>query len=234
MGASTASRRSASVFRGRSIVAVGVALVVAACGGGSPSAAPASAAPSPLAPGTYTSVAFKPAVTFTVPAGWENPDDQAAYMLVRPLGDDLNGIHFFAAPSALSQAADCPASAEPNVGTSSIELIAWIRSLKGLTVSSPAMATIGGYPATSIDISIAPGWAASCAFANGTPTVPLLFKAPGLRWVVAGGERLRLYFVDRTGSGLVIVDLDSFDGTGFEGLLAAAAPVVKSLKFAGG
>ncbi len=232
------------MFRGRSTIALAVAvalafaLVVAGCGGGTPtrapSVAPSVAAAPPLAPGTYTSVAFKPAVTFTVPAGWENPDDEAAYLLVRPAGDEVNGIHFFAGPSALSQAAECPTSAEPNVGTSSIQLIAWIRSLKGLIVSSPALATIAGLPATSIDISIAPGWTTSCAFANGIPTVPLLFSAPSLRWVVAGSERLRLYFVDVPGAGLVIVDLDSFDGAGFEGLLSTAAPVVKSLKLAGG
>jgi hypothetical protein len=227
------------VFRGRStvVLAMALALVVAACGGSAAPAAPASPsgpAPSPLAPGTYTSVAFKPAVTFTVPAGWENPDDVPGYLLIRPLGDENNGIHFFAAPTALAQAATCPTSAEPNVGTSSIQLIAWIRSLKGLRVSTPAMATIGGLPATSLDLSIAAGWTTSCPFANGLPTVPLLFGAPSLRWVIAGAEQLRLYFVDVPGGGLVVVDLDSFDGAGFSGLLSAAAPVVKSLKFAGG
>jgi hypothetical protein len=222
------------VFRGRSTVvpAVVLALVVAACGSGASTQASPTA--KPLAPGTYTSVAFNPAVTFTVPAGWEKPDDQAVYLLLSPLGDPDNGIHLFAHPSALSQASDCPASAQPGVGASSLELIAWIRSLKGLTVTSPALASIAGLPATSIDISIAPGWATSCPFANGIPTMPLLYNAPGLRWVVAGGEVLRLYFVDVPGAGLVIVDLDSFNGTGFQGLLSAAAPVVKSLKFAGG
>jgi hypothetical protein len=230
------------VIRGHSTVAPAVVLalvaafVVAACGGSSATATPTSSgpAPVPLAPGTYTSVAFRPAVTFTVPAGWENPDDEAAYMLVRPLGDEANGISFFANPAALSQAADCPTAAEPSVGPSSLQLIAWIRSLKGLIVTSPTLASIGGLPATSIDISIAPGWGASCPFANGAPTVPLLFGAQSLRWIVAGTERLRLYFVDVPKAGLVVVDLDSFEGAGFEGLLSAAAPVVKSLKFAGG
>ena len=225
--------------RGRSsvVLAVVLALAAAGCGGSSsPSTAAASwPVPSPLAPGTYTSVAFKPAVTFTVPAGWEKPDDSAGYLQVRPLGDEVNGVHFFAAPAALSQAANCPRSAEPNVGTSSIQLIAWIRSLKGLTVGLPGLATIGGLPATSLDMSIAPGWTTSCSFANGLPTVPLLFVgAANLGWVVYGTERLRLYFVDVPNAGLVVVNLDSADGVGFEGLLSAAAPVVKSLKLAGG
>jgi len=224
------------VFRGRStvVLAVALALVVTACHG-SAAASPSTPAPLPLAPGTYTSVAFRPAVTFTVPAGWENPEDSAGYMIVRPLGDEVNGIHFFAAPTALSQAAACPTSAEPNVGTSSVQLIAWIRSLKGLTVGTPGLATVGGLPATSLDISIAPGWTTSCSFANGLPTVPLLFVgAASLGWVVYGTERLRLYFVDVPNAGFVVVNVDSSDGTGFGALLSAAAPVIKSLKFAGG
>ena len=224
--------------RGRSsvVLAVVLALAAAGCGGSSsPSTAAASGpVPSPLAPGTYTTVAFKPAVTFTVPADWEKPADDPGYLLVRPLGNENNGVNFFANPVALSQDATCPASAEPNVGSSSVQLVAWIRSLKGLTVSNPAMATIAGFPATSLDISIAAGWTTSCPFANGIPTVPLLYGAPSLRWVIAAPERLRLYFVDVPNAGLVIVDLDSFDGVGFEGLLSAAAPVVKSLKLAGG
>lgn len=222
------------MFRGPATVVL--ALVVAACGGSPAASSPTgSPAPSPLAAGTHTSTAFQPAVTYTVPGGWENPTDSAAYMLLRPLGDEVNGIHVFHNPAALSQATDCPAAAEPNVGASSLELIAWIRGRKGLVVGTPALATVAGLPATSIDVGIADGWTASCSFANGLPTVPLFFgRESGLRWIVAGGERMRLYFVDVPGRGVVVVDLDSFDGTGLDGLLSGASPIMKSLSFASG
>lgn len=220
----------------RGLATVALALVVAACGGSSTaSSSNGSPAPSPLAAGTYTSTAFAPAVTYAVPGGWENPSDSAAYMLLRPLGDEYNGIHFFHDPAALSQAADCPAAAEPGVGASSLELVAWIRGRKGLVVGTPALVTVAGLPATSIDVGIAAGWTTSCPFANGSPTVPLFFgKETELRWIVAGDERLRLYFVDVPNRGLVVVDLDSFDGTGMDGLLSGASPIMKSLKFASG
>lgn len=221
----------------RGLATLALALVVAGCGASAPATPTTGAtpAPSPLAAGTYTSVTFKPAVTFTVGEGWEFPADALAYMLVRPVGDENNGIHFFHDPQALSQAKDCPAAAEPNVGTTSVELIAWIRSLKGLVVSTPAMVTMGGLPATSLDIGIAEGWTQSCPFANGAPTVPLFFgQDSGLRWIVVGNERLRLSFVDVPNAGLVVVDVDSFDGTQFNALLSAASPVLKSLKFAAG
>jgi hypothetical protein len=63
--------------------------------------------------------------------------------------------------------------------------------------------------------------------------VPLFYgKDQDLRWVVAGPERLRLAFLDVPGQGVVVVDLDSFDGTGFESLIANSSPIVKSLSFA--
>jgi hypothetical protein len=77
--------------------------------------------------------------------------------------------------------------------------------------------------------------AASCPFAKGVPTVPLLVgKEPGFRWVVAGSERLRLYVLDVPGGGTVIVDIDAFDGELFDAFAVAAAPVVISLQFGTG
>jgi hypothetical protein len=108
-----------------------------------------------------------------------------------------------------------------------------MKTLKGLTMTTPAMATIGGLPASSVDVSVKAGWVNSCPFAGGAPTVPLFYGATsGLRWVVAGDERLRLYFVDLPKGGFVVVDVDAFVGTELDGLLNAAGPVIKSMTFA--
>ena len=77
------------------------------------------------------------------------------------------------------------------------------------------------------------GWRPSCPFAEGLPTVPLIFQPPdGYRWVVAGSERLRLYLLDIPGGGLVVVDIDAFDGARWEAILEAAGPIVRSFSFA--
>lgn len=215
-------------------VLIATALLAAACSTGSP-ASPASsvAAGRPLPAGTYTSKAFTPALTFTVPDGWENATDSATYLQLRPLGDENIGIHVFRDPVAMSQDATCPLSAEPGVGLTSFDLVKWIRERPGLIVSQPGMATVGGLNGTVIDIGIVDGWKASCPFANGLPTVPLFFQPPdGYRWVVAGDERLRLYVLDVPGGGLVIVDIDAFDGTRMDALLKAAAPIVSTFSFA--
>jgi len=218
----------------RSIALITAALLATACSVGA-TGSPVSSVPAgrPLPAGTYTSGAFIPPLTFTVPDGWEKAQDLAAYLQLRPLGDEVVGIHVFKDPVAMSQAATCPTAAEPGVGSTSFDLVKWIRERPGLVVSQPGMATVGGLRGSVIDIRIADGWKASCPFAQGLPTVPLIFQpANGYRWVVVGDERLRLYVLDVPGGGLVVVDIDAFDGTRFDALLEAAAPIVRSFSFA--
>jgi hypothetical protein len=154
-----------------------------------PTPAPATPA-SALPAGTYTSRSFAPAVTFTLPDGWTNPTDTGTYLALYPAGNDLAGVHLFRDPQAASQAETCPSTAEPGVGTLSSELAAWIRERPGLDVSTPRMVTVGGLRGVELDVRIRSGWAASCPFADGIPTVPLFVGRDGdLRWVVAGSER---------------------------------------------
>jgi len=211
-----------------------VVLLVAGCAGAPGTAAPApTPAPSALPAGTYTSSAFKPAVTYTVPAGWRIVSDSSDYFALQPLASDLTGIHFFRDPLAASQDAACPTSAEPGVGALSLELATWIRGLPGIVASSPRMVTVGRLRGVELDLALNTGWTTSCPFADGVPTVPLFVGANGgLRWVIAGNERLRVSLLDVPGGGTVVVDVDAFDGNLMEGLLAAAAPIVQGLSFA--
>ena len=219
----------------RRAVSLLLATLLAGCAGapgvgGTPAASPAASA---LPAGTYASRAFQPAVTYTLPEGWENPFDAADYFALRPAGSKVAGIHLFRDPRAMSQDAACPTTAEPGVGTLSTELVAWIRGRPGLVVGDPKMVTVGGLRGVEIDLAIVDGWKPSCPFANGIPTVALFVGATGnLRWVVAGNERLRLDLLDVPGGGTVVVDIDAFDGSLMDDLLAAAAPIVRSFSFA--
>ncbi len=220
-------------MRARLTVGILAVLLVAACGGAGTTAAPSRLAESPLAAGTHTSTVFQPAVTFTVPDGWVLATDTADYLQLRPAGQEIIGMHLFRGVAAASQDPSCPIAAEPGVGTTSTELVTWMRGLAGLTVSGPAMATVGGLRGVSIDIGIAQARTQSCPFANGLPTVPLIVEpGTGLRWVLAGGERLRMYLLDLPEGGTLIVDIDDFDGAQFDALISAASPIVKGLEFA--
>ncbi len=218
----------------RGLASIALLLAVAACGGSAATPAASSPTASALPAGTYTSTAFRPGVTFTLPDGWVIASDTAGYFQVRPVETDQAGLHLFRDVFAASQDPACPTAAEPGVGTTSTELVTWIRGLAGLSVAAPVLVDVGGLRGVGVDIAIAAGWTQSCSFANGVPTVPLLTDGAGLRWVIAGSERLRLYVLDVPGGGMVIVDLDAFDGDLYDSLLRVGAPIVKSLEFATG
>jgi hypothetical protein len=218
----------------RLVLGIAMALVVAACGSSAATVGPASGSPAPsaLPAGTYTSRVFAPATTFTVPDGWVLAADDPTYLGLHPVATDVIGLHLFRDPVAEAQDKACPASAEPGIGKDSLALLAWMRSLKGLVVSTPSLVTIGGLSGSSVDIGIAADWTQSCPFANGLPTVPLIKNTDIDRWVIAGDERLRLFLLDAPGGGTVVVDIDAFDGTQISALISAATPIVKSLQFA--
>lgn len=213
------------------------ALVSAGCiGAGVPPAgtpvAPASA-DAGLPAGEYRSNVFKPPISYTLPAGWRVVGDSADYFALQPTSSDTIGIHVFRSPSAASQAADCPIAPAPLVGSTAKDLVAWIRGRPGLVVGEPVAVSIGGLSGLQVDAAIVDGWTPSCPFANGTPTVPLFVNAadPSFRWVVGGSERLRLNVLDVPGDGTVVVDIDDFDGSQMDSLLAAATPIVASMRF---
>ena len=219
----------------RRIVGIALALTLAACGSnGTATPASSGATATAMPAGTYTSKVFQPAVTYTVPDGWVVGADQPSYLELHPVETDVLGIHLFLNPVASSQDKACPTTPEPGVGKTSTELMTWMRGLKGLVVGTPALVTVGTLRGVSVDIGLAPDWTQSCSFANGIPTVPLIQNADIDRWVIAGGERLRLYLLDLAGGGTLAVDIDDFNGSQITQLIGEAAPIVKTLQVAGG
>jgi hypothetical protein len=217
----------------RGLASLALLLAVTACGGSSASPAAGSPTATAMPAGTYTSTLFQPAVTFTVPDGWAMPLDTPPYLQLIPAGSEVLGIHLFRDPVAASQDPACPATPEPGVGTTSTELVAWLRGRPGLVVGTPVMATVGGLRGVSIDVAIRNGWTTSCPFAGGSPTVPLITsKTAAYHWVIVGNERLRFYVLDLPGGGTVIVDVDAYDGTQYDALIRSAAPIVRSMQFA--
>jgi hypothetical protein len=223
------------VYRGLALTAV--ALFVTACGGGSfppPAGATAAATPAitPMPAGTYTTVSFSPAMTFTVPDGWVMAEDSPLYAVLMPASNAMIGLHVFRDPKAASQDSTCAASPEPGIGGTSSELVKWISARPGLVVSTPAMATIGGLPGVAIDVALRADWTQPCPFSDGTPAVPL-FNSPAIdHWVVVGNERLRLYLLDLPGGGTIVVNQDAFDGDQIEDLISSSSGLLRSLQFA--
>lgn len=196
-----------------------------------PTPTPQATGPVALPPGTYTSTLFQPAVTLTLPSGWWISTDSPDYFAVQPVATNQAGVYIFSNPRPMSQAATCPEAAEPSVGTLDVQLAAWIKARPGFTTSPLRPVTIGGRRGVELDVSIAEGWTQSCPFANGLPAVPLFVGTNSYFWVVAGSERLRLDLLHVDGN-TVVVDVDAFDGSLMDALLAQAQPIVQSVAFA--
>ncbi len=232
----TGARRTSPTDTGSLVASLALAAVLGGCGVGGiggPGATPTPAGPQALPAGTYHSSAFQPQLTFTLPGGWWIAVDDPDYLALEPVTSNAVGIHVFRNPSAASQDPSCPETPQAGVGGQSTDLSSWIRSLKGLVTSNPRLAEDGGLHGVELDVSIAPGWTASCPFANGTPTVPLFVgQNASLRWVAAGSERLRLSLLDAPGGGTVVVDIDAFDGSLMDALVSQATPIIQTFSFA--
>lgn len=216
------------------LLVIGAVVACGGSGGSDAAAAPATAAAAPLPAGPQVTSAFQPSVSFTLPEGWEKPLDTDLMVTLRPAGSEVDTLNLFRDARAALQADDCARGIEPGVGATSSELAAWIQEQPGLVVSSPALASLGGLRGVAIDVAIRDGWTASCPFANGNPTVPLITGPSGAsyHWVAYGDEKLRMYILDLPDGGTVTVMVDTVLGDQFGTLLAAAAPIVRSMEFA--
>jgi hypothetical protein len=210
-----------------------LAATVAGCAGNvSPTPIPPTPRPA-LPAGDYSTVAFEPAISFSLPEGWVIAADSADYVALQPAASDIIGIYAFRSPQAASQEIECPIAAASGVGTSAADLVDWIGARPGLVVGEPAAVTVGGLDGIRIDVRILDGWLASCLFADGLPTVPLFVSPtdPRFRWVIAGSERLRIDLLDVPAGGTVVVDIDAFEGSLMDAFLPEASRIVASMSF---
>jgi hypothetical protein len=187
----------------------------------------------PLEEGTYMSQRFEPALTFTVPARWNNPYDTRGWFDLWTPGwsdtwDDPDdpGIYLFDHPG-LSLFRDvrpregCSARVYATVGTSAIEVATWVAAHPGIAAGAPSPVEIGGLSGYQLDVSIAETWR-SCPIDGAQATVPLfdqlsLIEHPGY-------ATMRLIVLDLPDGGNVLIEIDGKQ-------VDAAMPVVRSFEF---
>jgi hypothetical protein len=167
-----------------------------------------------------------------VPAGWFKEDTPTDFALT--VGGETNdGIFLFRDPLAHSQKPDCPAAADPTIGTSVKELTDWIAALPGLDATPPQPVTVGGLPGYALDIQIAATWKHACPYSDGQPTVPLIVSGqPGsdLDWGV-GPTGMRIWLLDAGADRRVWIDMEAGDHLTLDQLVERATPVLESFAF---
>jgi hypothetical protein len=178
----------------------------------------------PLDEGTYTSQRFEPFLTFTVPAGWNNPwDTRGEFTLWTPGWSPGNtlftepGLHVRLDPRPEGGCVDA------TVGTSAIELANWVADHPAIAAAAPSPVEVSGLTGYQLEVSLADTWRESCP------------DGPGAVWLFEGlylrdsnrfpqHATMRLILLDLPDGGSVLI---AIDGTEVD----AALPVVDSFEF---
>ena len=193
-------------------------------------------------------------LTYTVPEGWTNSHDfQAGYWLEptdwhdalvaskgniddhsRPTG---NGIYVMSGPVAALQDADCSTGlADPSVGETAADLVAFLTHHPALDVSAVKPVTIGGLAGTMVDVTLKPTWTSSCPGST-VPIAALFTLRNGTTTTVwndtatVGAAADRYIVLDIGGGRPVVIQVSSPSAAAFGPLIASAMPIVESFRF---
>jgi hypothetical protein len=94
--------------------------------------------------------------------------------------------------------------------------------------------TIGGHPATWVDVALAPTWTAICP-GDSRPSASLLVRSDdphnGWGFGLSDKERARIIVVDLGSGETGLVVVDSSDPTRFDQLATDAMPIIESFTF---
>jgi hypothetical protein len=145
---------------------------------------------------------------------------------------DSDGIYFLTDPAIASQ--NCKDSAEPGVGRSVDDLVAWLEVAPGLVVSEPTPVRVGGLDGVQLDLQMDPAWKKTCFYSDGQPVVPLVFSGAdigGYNWPIGPDQSMRWYILD-SDQGVIIVDIeDNPGGLTHDDLLQTGIGIVDSMTF---
>jgi hypothetical protein len=192
--------------------------------------------------GTYSTVQFQPGLTYTVPAGWSNFEDNAGNFLLVPPTGSLAGVDAATSDfigvyrSVLAHANACPSAPAPGVGTTSAPIMRWLRRDPALRASPPQPVTVGGLSGFVTTLRMAPTWKMTCRYSHGDPIAPLIVGSGStfLDHNLVPGQATRLYLLQSTTdegqpAALAIEVVDIGDA----GHLAAYSKLVEQMRFDG-
>jgi hypothetical protein len=195
-----------------------------------------------LQAGTYTTSAFEPPLTFTVPVGWINnydgpdgvallpdtPGNRSHVAKQTPTLHDLTVIR-----NVSVEASDCSGPEDAQTATAA-NIVDSIVGRPGLDASDPKPVTIGGVAGLQLDVSLASDWTTPCREGDGTPSAALFaFTDSGDFQAASPAERYRLIFLDvpaAPGGGVMLIDVYAQDGN-LADHAVTTTPIIESFEF---
>jgi hypothetical protein len=204
-----------------------------------PDGGPANRCLGPLAAGTYTTSAFQPSLTYTVPAGWGNYEDLPGQVLLLPPGavlGDLDTDYIGVYRPVGAPLADCSGERDPAVISTAAAYLDWLQQHPGLDVSPPTPIRVGSSTGTMVDVQLSPDATDTCSDPEQgiDRFVEVMIGLPPADFSAAvtptGGLRLDLFDVhDRL---LAVMAPHAHDASGGEqAFLGAAQDVIDTFGF---
>jgi hypothetical protein len=183
-----------------------------------------------LEPGTYTTVSFSPAITYTVPAGWTNGEDLPGNFLLE------DGIRYIGIFRDVNAPYKCEEHPDFHVSQAVSDYTRWLRRHPLLHVTKPRPVAVGGLHGVVMDISKAPGTEGKgCNFDKTTTgVVPIIIGGRGpasLHHVILDtpGWKERLYLLRHRG-GNVAIEIGP-KGDSMVKYVKKVTPILQSLRF---
>ena len=197
--------------------------------------------------GTYSSQFFDPfmpadgnwqprfgALVFTVPPNWSNTADWPGSFTLQP-PDAASNQGIFLVSEVVVPAGDDACSEAPSTSgdQTAQEIVDWLSSTPGISVTSPTAVVIGGLNGWKLDISMDPAWTTPCpAFSNGGPGRVIFvdrLAGEGFAMGLLPEQRERLFLLDLGDGRTLVIDISGLSG---EDVLAIrATTVVESFQF---
>lgn len=177
-----------------------------------------------LTAGTYTTDAFEPGLTYTMPEGWQNLTDLQGEVFFLAPGQSVEGVNaggseyigVYTSVRALNRRCRTEAEAssdEPGVARTPEALAAEFEARPGLITTEPQAVTIGGLSGLVMDISMAADWRGTCFYLDELAVQLLGGVAPSeFEHGILHRLTMRLYLLERGDSTLAIEIDDYSDG----------------------
>jgi hypothetical protein len=176
------------------------------------------------------------ALTYEVPAGWHNLEDEPAnYRLARPERTDAR-IDVFSEVRVVSQADPCLEEPDPDIERTATAITGWLARAPGVMSTDPLAVSVGGLDGWMLDLTMDPDWTPPCSFSEGEGgPYGVLFTdgepSENFSWHVRPGMQLRLYVLDLGDGRALLIEIEIGDAANRASLIDEATAIVESFEY---
>ena len=189
-----------------------------------------------LDPGTYSTTTITPKLTYTVPVGWTNSNDNVGvFGLIPPGGDwtavDIGGSDYVNVFSSIATGNGRCGDGHGSIHTPEA-FLQWLRGQEGIAPFRPQPASVGGLTGFVVDLRMRQGFTKPCPWSHGMPAQQVLTGLPPSpdslnHGLIPRPMVMRLYLLHYKG-GTLGIEIDDVRG---DARMKSYDDVVKSFRF---